>query len=89
MNEHEWQEVIGTIGVFVLLTAVIITVVCQVAVTWRAKARLARESEYRKLAEAAVSGQQAVEQRLAEIGRQVSELSGRTDSIERILKDVE
>ncbi|NUW40993.1 hypothetical protein [Nonomuraea rhodomycinica] len=89
MNEHEWQEVIGTIGIFVLLTAVIITVLCQVAVTWRAKARLARESEYRALAESAIAGQQAVERRLEEIGRHVTELSSRTDSIERILKDVE
>ncbi|MEH0398444.1 hypothetical protein AB0K64_13515 [Streptomyces sp. NPDC053741] len=89
MNEHEWQEVIGTIGIFVLLTAVIITVIWQFAISWRAKAQLARESEYRKVAESAVEGQQRIEQRLAEIGGQVTDLQSRTGSIERVLKDVE
>ncbi|MFD8821894.1 hypothetical protein ACFV1C_05945 [Streptomyces sp. NPDC059605] len=89
MNEHEWQEVIGTVGIFVLLTAVVVTIIRQVAITRRAKARLARESEYRRLAEAAVTGQQKIEQQLAGIGDQVSDLQNRTDSIERVLKDVE
>ncbi|MFE4331308.1 MULTISPECIES: hypothetical protein [unclassified Streptomyces] len=89
MNDHEWQEVIGTIGIFVLLTAVVVTIIWQGAISWRAKAQLARESEYKQLAEAAVAGQQNIERKLAEIGGQVSELQGRTDSIERVLKDVE
>jgi hypothetical protein len=89
VNEHEWQEVIGTIGIFVLLISVVVTVVWQRAVSQRTRAQLARESEYRKLAEAAVAGQQQIERRLAEIGGQVSDLTSRTDSIERVLKDVE
>ncbi|MFD4762954.1 hypothetical protein ACFWOJ_30110 [Streptomyces sp. NPDC058439] len=89
MNEHEWQEVIGTIGMFVLLIAVVVTVIWQVAAGRRAKAREAREIEYQKLAEAAVAGQRNIERQLAEIGGQVSDLQGRTDSIERVLKDVE
>ncbi|MGW9596328.1 hypothetical protein ACWHLZ_39310 [Streptomyces chartreusis] len=89
MNEHEWQEVIGTIGIFVLLTAVVVTIIWQVAISWRAKAQLARESEYRRLAEAAVTGQQKIERQLTEIGGQVSDLQSRTNSIERVLKAVE
>ena len=89
MNEHEWQEVIGTIGLFVLLTAVAVTIIWQVATSRRAKAQLARESEYKQLAEAAVTGQRNIERQLAEIGDQVSDLRSRTDSIERVLKDVE
>ncbi|GGT36874.1 hypothetical protein P6B95_21890 [Streptomyces atratus] len=89
MNDHEWQEVIGTIGIFVLLIAVVVTIIWQGAISLRAKAQLARESEYKKLAEAAVTGQQNIERQLAEIGGQVSELQSRTDSIERVLKDVE
>jgi Tfp pilus assembly protein PilO len=89
MNEHEWQEAIGTIGVFVLLITVVLTVLWQMGSSRRAKALLARESEYRELAQAAVTGQQGIERQLAEIRGQVSDLRSRTDSVERILKDVE
>jgi hypothetical protein len=73
----------------VLLIAVVLTILWQVGSSRRAKARLARESEYRELAEAAVAGQQGIERQLAEIRGQVSDLQSRTDSVERILKDVE
>ncbi|MFI5801647.1 hypothetical protein [Streptomyces sp. NPDC051561] len=89
MNEHEWQEVIGVIGIFVLLTGVAITTIWQVAISWRAKAQLSREKEYRELVEAAVTGQQKIERQLAEIGGRVEDLLSRTDSIEKVLKDVE
>ncbi|MFD1538989.1 hypothetical protein [Nonomuraea guangzhouensis] len=89
MNEHEWQEVIGTIGMFVLVTAVIVTVVWQFAISWRAKAQLAREAEYKKIAETATESQQHIGQQLAEINDQLSALRDRTDAIERVLKDVE
>jgi phage shock protein A len=89
MNEHEWQEVIGTIGIFVLLIAVVVIVLWQTASGRRAKAQLAHESEYRKLADAAAAREQRIEQQLAEIGGQVADLRDRTDTIERVLKDVE
>lgn len=89
MNEHEWQEVIGTIGVFVLITAVIVTVIWQFAISWRAKAQLAREAEYKKIAETAASSQQDIGRQLAEINDRLSALRDRTDAIELVLKDVE
>ncbi|TCO50704.1 hypothetical protein [Actinocrispum wychmicini] len=75
MNWHQWQEVIATIGVFVLLTAVLTVTVWQVASTRRAKAAVIRDQEFRTLAERAVTSQESTERRLAEI--------------ERILKEVE
>ncbi|MFD4996168.1 hypothetical protein [Streptomyces buecherae] len=89
MNEHEWQEVIGTIGIFVLLITVVLTVIWQVGASRRAKLQLAREGEYQRIAEAAIAGQRTIEQQLAQIGGQVADLQGRTDKIERVLKDVE
>ncbi|MGI5352869.1 hypothetical protein ACQEU8_32520 [Streptomyces sp. CA-250714] len=89
MNEHEWQEVIGTIGMFTLLIAVVVTAIWQIGAGRRARTQLARESEYKKLAEAAADRQQRIEQQLTEIGSQVSDLRNRTDTIERVLKDVE
>jgi hypothetical protein len=89
LNEHEWQEIIGTIGIFGLLTSVIVTIIWQTAITWRAKAQLARESEYKALAEAAAAGQQRIERQLAEVSGQLAGLQSRTESMERVLKDVE
>jgi hypothetical protein len=88
MNDQS-QQFIETIGIFVLATAVVITIIRQVAISRRARAQLVRESEYKKVAEAAVTGQQNIERQLAEIGGQVSDLRSRTDSIERVLKAVE
>ncbi|MFG2831221.1 hypothetical protein [Streptomyces sp. NPDC048434] len=89
MNYHQWQEVIGTIGIFVLLTAVLVTIIWQVAITRRATAQLAREDAYRKLAGAAVEGQERIARELTAITGQVADLQGRTRTIERVLKDVE
>ncbi|MEU9111480.1 hypothetical protein AB0D04_06750 [Streptomyces sp. NPDC048483] len=75
MKYHQWQEIIGTIGIFVLLTVTVVTVIWQVAISQRAKAQLAREGEYRKLVAAGTAGQERIERRL--------------EAIERILKDVE
>ncbi|MFG2140028.1 hypothetical protein [Streptomyces sp. NPDC048650] len=75
MNYHQWQEVIATIGIFVLLTAAVVTVIRQVAITQRAKAQLTREAAYKKLVEDGVAGQERIERRL--------------EAIERVLKDVE
>jgi hypothetical protein len=75
VTSHDWAEIIGTVGIFAFFTTIVSIVIVQVFATWRAKAHLAREAEYRTLAETAVSSQVAVEKRLAEI--------------ERILKDVE
>ncbi|SFK78923.1 hypothetical protein SAMN05216275_13546 [Streptosporangium canum] len=89
MNEHEWQEVIGTIGMFALITAVIVTIIWQFAISWRAKAQLAREAEYKKIAETAAASQQDIGRQLAEINDRLSALRDRTDAIELVLKDVE
>jgi hypothetical protein len=75
VNWHQWQEIIATIGVFVLLTAVITVAVWQLAATRRARAAAIRDQEFRTLAERAVTSQESTERRLAEI--------------ERILRDVE
>lgn len=82
MSEHDWTEVVGAIGIFTLLTAVITVTIVQLATSWRAKAALGREAEYRTLAETAVRTQESTE-------RQLAELNTRLRSLERILKEVE
>jgi hypothetical protein len=68
MSEHDWTEVVGAIGLFTLVTTVITTIIVQVARTWRANAVLAREGQYRKLAETAVRTQEGIERQLTEVG---------------------
>lgn len=82
MNETDWQEVFGVIGAFTLVTVVITVIIWQFGANWRAKAVLAREEEYRKLAEKSLAAQQETE-------RQLAGIQGRMESLERILKEVE
>ncbi|KQZ16547.1 MULTISPECIES: hypothetical protein [Streptomyces] len=82
MNETDWQEVFGVIGAFTLVTVVITVIIWQFGANWRAKAVLAREEEYRKLAEQSLEAQQQTE-------RQLAGIQTRMESLERILKEVE
>jgi TolA-binding protein len=89
MSGQDWTEVVGAIGLFALITTVISVTIVQLAATWRAKAALAREAEYRKLAEVAVQTQEAAERRLAGLDERFGQMQDRLASIERILKQVE
>ncbi|GAA1411531.1 hypothetical protein GCM10009639_63250 [Kitasatospora putterlickiae] len=82
MSGSDLTEVVGALGLFVLVTVVLAVVVWQFGATYRAKAALAREGEYRRLAETAVGVQQETERQLAEVRQRLA-------SMERILKEVE
>ena len=88
MSASDWQEIIGTIGLFVLVAAVLVTSICQFASTVRAKAALAGEKHRRGAAENAVLVQESTESQLADIGGRLAEMQTRLQSFERILKDV-
>ena len=89
MTAQDWSEVAGTIGVFALVTSVAIVGIWQLAATWRARAALAREREYRTLADRSALLQEGTERQLAEIGGRLAEMQTRLQSVERVLKDVE
>jgi nitrogen fixation protein FixH len=89
MTYHGWQEVIGVIGLFGLVIVVITIVIWHLAATWRARAILARDYEYRTLAEKAVKAQSATEQHLVDIDGRLTEMQNRMHSVERILKEIE
>lgn len=89
MNDHEWQEVIGAVGLFALLLIVVTLTLWHFTVGRRAKEARAEGHAYHQLATQAVEGQRRTEQQLADLGRQLTDLQGRTGSLERILKDVE
>ena len=89
MTAQDWTEVVGAIGVFTLVIVVSTVSIWQFAITRRATATLAREQEYRDLAEAAVRTQQTTERLLAELVDRVTAAQSRLDSFERILREVE
>jgi hypothetical protein len=89
MSGSDWTEVVGAVGIFAFIITIITVIIVQVATTMRAKAALAREDEYRKLAERAVVLQEAIEKRLVALDEQVGQAQTRLTSIERILKQVE
>jgi hypothetical protein len=82
MGGHEWAELVGALGIFAFATTVAAVTIVQVFTTRRARAALAREAEYQRLAATAVATQERIDSRL-------TDLADRTASIERILKQVE
>jgi hypothetical protein len=68
-----------------LLSIVIIVVILQLAASWRAKAMLAREGEYRKLGERAIATQEETQRRLEVMGAQLTDAHARLAAIERSL----
>jgi hypothetical protein len=69
-------------------------VVCAIRViwptiaVWRAKSTMSRESDYKSIAERAVSAQQDMERELIEVRLQLDDMGDRVKSVERVLKDV-
>jgi hypothetical protein len=89
MSGNDWLEVTGAIGIFALLITVITVTVWQVAATWRARAALARDQEYKHLAETALRVQAETDRQLVAIEARLTETRDRLTSVERLLKEVE
>jgi type VI protein secretion system component VasK len=89
MDGHEVAEVVGAIGIFAFITIVVTVTIWQLFATWRAKAALAREDEYRNLAERSVAGQEEANRQLAELTGQLTDLRTRMTKLEHVLTEVE
>ncbi|GHB72989.1 hypothetical protein GCM10010377_74360 [Streptomyces viridiviolaceus] len=86
---YDLDGIILTLGGLLLLTPVIIVALRQRGKTQRAEAVLAREQEYRRLTEMALTTQELTDQRLLEISTQLADMRSRVESMERTLKEVE
>ncbi|MFF4038459.1 hypothetical protein [Streptomyces sp. NPDC001816] len=89
MRLYDPDTVVWTLGALVLVVPVIIVAIRQSGATARAKAKLAREQEYQRLTELAVSTQQLTDHKLAEISITLADISKRVASMERALKEIE
>ncbi|TDC72703.1 hypothetical protein E1193_27155 [Micromonospora sp. KC606] len=67
----------------------VVAAVARIAPTWRARAQVARDQEYRALAERSARIQEDMSRQLAAISGRLTEVEGRMTSVERVLKDVE
>ena len=83
---------VGTLfglGFMLLVTAVTVVIIWQVAVSIRARAAVSREQEYRRLAEQAVGTQETAQRQLGELNDRMADIQARMASLERVLKEVE
>jgi Tfp pilus assembly protein PilO len=88
-DEYQWQAVAAIIGVFILVTAVIVVLIWRRTTTTRAKALLSRESDYRDLSEAGAKAQETLSRQLESVDARLADMQSRLDKVERILKDAE
>ncbi|MFG1924934.1 hypothetical protein [Cryptosporangium sp. NPDC048952] len=89
MDGHEVAEAVGAVGIFTFITVVVTVVIWQLFATWRAKAALTRESEYRDLTAQVVRGQEESNRQLADLSGQLTDLRTRMAQLERVLTEVE
>jgi hypothetical protein len=89
MKATDWQEVIGTIGLFVLVWTVVAMLIWQFGAAWRARAYSRQAAQFQELAVRAVLAQENTDRQLIEHGRALTDLQARLRAVEYILKDAE
>jgi hypothetical protein len=85
----EWPEAAIAIAGILLVIAVTVALIWQVAATVRARAIVQREEAYRKLAEESVDSQRRTADQLERAVTELSSLGTRTSELERLMKTVE
>jgi hypothetical protein len=88
-SSSDWTEVVGAIGLFAVLLAIIIVLLTQVGAWMRARMKLAREAEYRQLVERVVQGQEALSRQVGDVNDHLADVRQRLENIETVLKQVE
>jgi uncharacterized membrane protein YcjF (UPF0283 family) len=89
MKATDWQEVIGTIGLFALVLIVVTSIIWQFGAAWRLRAVTRSAAQYQQLADRSVTAQENTATRLTEHGEVLAELRTRLQAVEHILKDAE
>jgi len=89
MDGHELAEVVGAFGLCTFITVVATVTIWQLFATWRAKAALTRETEYRELTAQVVRSQEESNRQLVDLSGQLTDLRTRMTQLERVLTEVE
>jgi hypothetical protein len=85
----EWPEAAIIIAGILLVVAIAVPLIWQVAATVRARATVQREEAYRKLAADSVDAQRRTADQLERAVSELSALGSRTSELERLIKTVE
>ena len=83
-----WSEALIGATAVIALFAFLAVAVWQLAISWRARASVAREEAYRKMAEDVVAAQRETTQALEQMTAELAGLRARTTEVERMLKEV-
>jgi hypothetical protein len=89
LNEHEWPEVIGTVGLFALLIGVVLSLIWRSAFIKRVKLQYKHDDRYRELAVKAEESQARLAEQLAAVNERLARIEAGNASIEQTLKVVE
>lgn len=83
------DRIVEEMVIFLVIGAVVVAAIWQIGAIRRAKAALARDTEYRTIAERAIAVHEKAEANLADVTGQLAEMNLRVAAIERVLKDAE
>ena len=86
MNTEVWGMIFALV-LFALITFLIVVVVWQGFATWRARASVAREEAYRKLAEQSTAAQRRTAEEQQKISEDLGDLRAQIAAIEKLLRD--
>lgn len=88
-SPYDWQEVIGTVGLFVLLIAVVLSLIWRNAYLKRERMRHERDDRYLQLAEKVAEQNANLHDQLQAANERLARLETSSASIEQTLKVVE
>lgn len=83
-----WADVVFLLGGFTVILAAVAFVIWQIFATYRARAAIAREQAYQKLAESSARTQERIAEDLTKATRELEDLRTRMASVERMLREV-
>lgn len=88
-SPYDWQEIIGTVGLFTLLITVVLSLIWRKTFIKRAEMQIRQDDRYKKLAERADEHQAELAQQLAALNERIARIETSSAGIEQTLKVVE
>lgn len=89
MVEDMEQNYLMGVAVLTLGTVVAVTIIIQLAATWRARMSAAREQNYRQLAERATAALAENAESRKQVERELADIRAKLASIDNVLRQVE
>jgi hypothetical protein len=87
--QDTWPEVVIAISGMVFLWTIVVVIIVQLAITWRARTAASKEENYRKLAEQTARNQQEIEKIVAKLTGDLADIREQNKKIASVLKSTE